>query len=62
MATWEHKVATYQQGWKGFDYDKIGAELDRFGAEGWEVVGTLTPTIGTGHTVEVGVILKRPRG
>jgi hypothetical protein len=59
-ATWEHKVLTFQLGWKGFDYDQIEQDLNEFGRQGWETVGTITPSFGAGQAIEVVIILKRP--
>jgi hypothetical protein len=60
MTTWEHKVLTHKLKWKGFDYGEIEAELDELGRQGWELVQTIVPTMGSGQSLEVALILKRP--
>lgn len=60
MTTWEHKVVRSAWGWKGFDWEDLEAQLTELGALGWEVVGTLAPSVGAGQSVEVAVVLKRP--
>jgi hypothetical protein len=61
MATaWENKVLTYKFGWKGFDWSEIQDELNQYGAEGWEVVDTIAPSLGNGQTLEVAIVIKRP--
>lgn len=58
---WEHKVLTYDLGWKGYDYDKIEQDLNELGRQGWEALDTISPSIGSAATTIV-VILKRARG
>ena len=58
----EHKVLTFTWGWKGFDYAAIEKELNALGADGWEAVGTIVPSVGAGQSIEIGVIVKRSRG
>ncbi|WP_224390097.1 hypothetical protein [Pseudonocardia sp. ICBG1293] len=48
----------YELGWKGYDYARIKADLNELGREGWEAVGSLTPSIGTGPQ-DIVVLLKR---
>ncbi|MET0191087.1 MAG: DUF4177 domain-containing protein [Pseudonocardia sediminis] len=59
--TFEHKLMKYDQKWKGFDYGAIERDLVDLGAEGWEVVSTIVPSMGSGHTTEIAVLLKRTR-
>ncbi|MBP2479419.1 hypothetical protein JOF53_008291 [Crossiella equi] len=62
MATaFEHKVLTYKLGWKGFDYSGMENDLNELGAQGWETVSTIVPSVGAGQSIEIGVILKRAR-
>ncbi|MBW0101191.1 DUF4177 domain-containing protein [Pseudonocardia sp. KRD291] len=60
-ATFEHKVLNYALGWKGFDYSKIESELNDLGGQGWEVVGTVQPSVGAAPT-DIVVFLKRASG
>lgn len=60
MVTWEHKVLTSKLKWKGFDYSAIETELNELGQQGWEVVKTIVPSMGSGQSLEVALILKRP--
>ena len=53
----EHKIVKYELGWKGFDHAEIERHL---GAQGWETVSTLQPSIGAAAT-DIVVLLKRPR-
>ena len=48
---WEHKVLTYDLGWKGYDYDRIEQDLNELGRQGWEAgkIGANTPPIRTEH-------------
>lgn len=57
-ARWEHKVLTYELGWKGYDYARIEQDLNELGREGWEAIDTIQPNIGSAATTIV-VILKR---
>ena len=57
--TWQYKVQTYKLGWKGFAYDKLEEDLNRLGQDGWDVVGTLVPSYGSGQAVEMAVIAKK---
>ncbi len=59
-AAFEHKIVTYGMGWKGFDYAEIERQLSDLGAQGWEAVSTLQPSIGAAAT-DIVVLLKRPR-
>ena len=59
-AQWEHKVLTYDLGWKGYDYDRIEQDLNELGRQGWEAIDTINPNIGSAATTIV-VILKRAR-
>jgi hypothetical protein len=61
IPTWENKVITYKLKWKGFDYGTMEADLNQLGREGWEVVQTVIPSVGAGQSLEVALILKRPR-
>ncbi|AOS63951.1 DUF4177 domain-containing protein [Actinoalloteichus hymeniacidonis] len=62
MATnWEHRVLTYPSKWKGFDLHQIEEDLNELGRQGWETVSTIAPNIGPGQTVEISIIVKRPR-
>ncbi|MEQ3553874.1 hypothetical protein WIS52_25645 [Pseudonocardia nematodicida] len=58
----EHRVLKYSYGWKGFDYSQMEADLAELGAEGWEAVGTIVPSVGAGQTIEIGLIVKRASG
>ncbi|MEU6698647.1 DUF4177 domain-containing protein [Pseudonocardia sp. NPDC046786] len=60
-AVFEHKVLKFTWGWKGFDYAKIEQELNELGAQGWEAVGTIVPSVGAGQSIEIGIIVKRER-
>ena len=61
MTKWEYRVLTHQA-------VKFEEELNRLGAEGWEVVGThfdrieMRPHLGSwsGDAVQVTAVLKRP--
>ena len=59
-AQWEHKMLTYKVGWKGLDYDQIEQDLNELGQQGWEALGTIAPSVGSGQTMEIVVILKKP--
>ncbi|MEU6716365.1 DUF4177 domain-containing protein [Nonomuraea sp. NPDC046802] len=59
-ALWENKILTYKLGWKGFDYERIEDDLNEHGREGWEVVQTIIPSVGSGQSLEVAVVMKRP--
>jgi hypothetical protein len=61
-ATFEHKVLKFGWGWKGFDYAAMERELNELGAQGWETVGTIVPSVGAGQSIEIGVVLKRTVG
>ena len=61
-ATFEHKVLKFGWGWKGFDYAAMERELNELGAQGWETVGTIVPSVGAGQSIEIGVVLKRTAG
>lgn len=56
----EHKIVRFEMGWKGFDYAGIERHLSDLGAEGWETVSTLQPSIGAAAT-DIVVVLKRIR-
>jgi hypothetical protein len=58
----EHKVVRFGWGWKGFDYAAMEQELNALGAQGWETVGTLVPSVGAGQSTEIAVVLKRTAG
>ncbi|TCP47347.1 uncharacterized protein DUF4177 [Tamaricihabitans halophyticus] len=58
----EYRVQTYKLGWKGFDFGQIETDLNELGRQGWDAVSTVAPSVGSGHTGEFGIILKRPRG
>ncbi|MEU4315476.1 DUF4177 domain-containing protein [Nocardia sp. NPDC024068] len=58
-AQWEHKVLTYKLKMKGFDYGQMEQDLNDLGRKGWEAVGTLAPSFGSGQAIELAVILKR---
>ncbi|MEV0054397.1 DUF4177 domain-containing protein [Saccharopolyspora shandongensis] len=60
-AEWEHKVLTYKLRMRGFDYAEIERDLVDLGREGWEAVSTIAPSFGAGQTIEIAVIVKRPR-
>ena len=38
------------------------APAPALGADGWEAVGTIVPSVGAGQSIEIGVIVKRSRG
>jgi len=57
---WEHKVLTYDLGWRGYDYEQIEQDLNELGRQGWEALDTINPNIGSAATTIV-VILKRAR-
>lgn len=59
--TFEHKVLIFKFGWKGFDYTQMERDLNELGSEGWETVGTLAPSIGSGHANEIAIFVKRAR-
>jgi uncharacterized protein DUF4177 len=61
-ARFEHKVLKFGWGWKGFDYAAMERELNELGAQGWETVGTIVPSVGAGQSIEIGVVLKRTVG
>ncbi|MCX6464237.1 MAG: hypothetical protein NTW05_11695 [Pseudonocardiales bacterium] len=56
----EHRIVRFELGWAGFDYAGIERRLSDLGAEGWEAVSTLQPSIGAAAT-EIVVLLKRTR-
>ena len=56
--TFEHKIVRFELGWKGFDYAGIENHLSDLGAQGWEAVSTLQPSVGTA-TTDIVVLLKR---
>ncbi len=56
----EHKIVQFGLGWKGFDYAEIERHLSELGAQGWEAVSTMQPSIGAAAT-DIVVLLKRPR-
>lgn len=60
MNHWHYRVITYKLKWKGFDYAEVEQQLNAYGAEGWEMVNTISPSFGSGQTIEVAVVLKRP--
>ncbi|MFI1459339.1 DUF4177 domain-containing protein [Nocardia carnea] len=49
----------YKLGMKGFDYDRMEQDLNDLGRKGWEAVGTLAPSFGSGQAIEVALILKK---
>lgn len=57
----EHTIVKFTWGWKGFDYAAMEQELNELGAQGWETVSTVVPSVGAGQSLEIGVILKRAR-
>jgi hypothetical protein len=60
MTTWEIKIVKFTLGWKGFDYTKMEKQLSELGTQGWEPVDSIMPSVGSGQTLEIGVVLKRP--
>lgn len=58
-AQWEHKILKYKLKMKGFDYEEIERDLNDLGRKGWEAVGTMAPSFGSGQAIELAVILKR---
>lgn len=58
--TWENKILKYDFGWKGFDYKKIEEDLNAHGRQGWELIETMIPSLGTGQSLEIVAVLKRP--
>lgn len=56
---WEYKVLTYKLGWKGFDYPQIEQDLNDLGRQGWEALGTLAPSYGSGQAIELAIIVKK---
>lgn len=56
----EYKILRYELGWRGFDYAGMERHLSDLGAEGWEAVNTLQPSIGATAT-DIVVLLKRVR-
>jgi hypothetical protein len=56
----EHKIVRFEMGWKGFDHPGLERHLSDLGAEGWEAVSTLQPSIGAAAT-DIVVLLKRIR-
>lgn len=60
MTTFEYRIVTYALGWKGFDYASIEGQLTKLGAEGWEAVNALQPSIGSAPT-DIVILLKRAR-
>lgn len=61
-AQWEYRVQTYKLSMRGFDYERMEADLNGFGRDGWEVVSTLAPSFGAGQAIELAILLKRPAG
>lgn len=57
--SWQYKVQTFKLGWKGFAFDQIEKELNALGSDGWDVVGTIAPSHGSGQVIEIAVIAKR---
>ena len=60
MIVFEHKIVTYQLGWKGFDYAEMEGQLSELGSQGWEAVSVVQPSLGTAAT-DIVVLLKRSR-
>lgn len=56
----EHRIVRFELGWRGFDYADVERRLSELGAEGWEAVSTLQPSIGAAAT-DIVVLLKRVR-
>lgn len=41
-------------------HDRLSFELNRLGADGWELVSALDLNIGEGHSISLVLLLKRP--
>lgn len=57
----EHRILKFAWGWKGFDYAAMETEINELGAQGWEAVGTIVPSVGAGQSTEIAIVLKRTR-
>jgi hypothetical protein len=64
MARWEYRTLQIDQSfWLGkVDKQKLTNELNKLGAQGWELVTTIETNIGHGTTNEIVLFLKRPAG
>ena len=61
---WEYRTALIDvSGWISPQVDPgtMNAELDRYGAEGWELVSAFDLNRGHGRSSEIVALLKRPR-
>jgi len=61
---WEYKTVRFKTaGFVGvkFDSDAFDAALNQFDNEGWELLSALDINESYGRTIEIVVILKRPR-
>jgi len=65
-AKWEYTIYSHQQpskflrGAGDIPAAEISAQLNKLGAEGWEVVSAFPVALGSGATHELGFLLKRP--
>ncbi|BDZ50299.1 hypothetical protein GCM10025867_25400 [Frondihabitans sucicola] len=59
--TWEYQILKQKLTMKGFDYPAIEQQLNDLGKDGWEAFDTVTPSFGNGQSIDIGVLLKRPR-
>lgn len=62
---WEYVTVLLEvSGWMSAKVDPaaMSAELNRYGAEGWELVSTFDLNESHGRSSKVVAILKRPRG
>jgi hypothetical protein len=63
MTKWEYQTLKVEPGgWFGgkVDTDDLRAEMNRMGAEGWELVSAFDTASGQGASREVVAIFKRP--
>lgn len=61
---WEYATVLIDvKGWVSakVDRDATNAELNRYGAEGWELVNAFDVNDGNGRTSNIVAIFKRPR-
>lgn len=60
MTRWEYKIINIRSENYRLDPNAVG-ELDRHGAEGWELVGLTSVNFKSGATDNIAMVFKRPR-
>lgn len=59
MEQWEYKVLRLGNDEDEISYVNLETELNKFGQNGWEIVGTLSPAVAQFCSYSAKIILKR---